>query len=222
MSSIVEKVKKLLLLAQNNPNEHEANAAAARAAALIAEYNLEHIQNISDDFTFSYDDTGEEDFPLWYYYVVLGVQEMYTVRCRIIQEVGNNRVQWYGTEASIDAAIATFNFTTTYIKMKAETARREHRGKKKWFQDYCYGAAQRFWEDTKQQFRQATTEESYALVRDNSARLESYLTDMELRYWQPRWGGHRSVGQGYDYGKQCNVSGGGRLTGAQRAIGSGK
>lgn len=39
--AIIEKVKKLLALAGNNSSEHEANAAYAKAQALIAEYSLE-------------------------------------------------------------------------------------------------------------------------------------------------------------------------------------
>lgn len=37
---IVARVRKLLALAGNNPNEHEAAAAADRAQAMLAEYNL--------------------------------------------------------------------------------------------------------------------------------------------------------------------------------------
>lgn len=40
-ASIVARVKKLLALAGNNSNEHEASAAAEKAQALMAEYNLE-------------------------------------------------------------------------------------------------------------------------------------------------------------------------------------
>ena len=38
---LVEKVKKLLALAGNNPNENEAQAAMLKAQKMIAEYNLE-------------------------------------------------------------------------------------------------------------------------------------------------------------------------------------
>lgn len=37
---LVEKVKKLLKLAGNNPSQEEANAAYAKAQELIAEHNL--------------------------------------------------------------------------------------------------------------------------------------------------------------------------------------
>lgn len=40
-ASIVARVKKLLALAGNNSNEHEASAAAEKAQALMVEYNLE-------------------------------------------------------------------------------------------------------------------------------------------------------------------------------------
>ena len=42
---VLEKVKKLLALAGNNPSEAEAQAAALRAQELIARYNL----SITDD-----------------------------------------------------------------------------------------------------------------------------------------------------------------------------
>ena len=41
MEKIIEKIEKLFALAQNNPNENEAVAAAARAQELMAKYNLE-------------------------------------------------------------------------------------------------------------------------------------------------------------------------------------
>jgi hypothetical protein len=39
--SIIDKVEKLLRLAGNNPNEHEASAASAKAMALLEAYNLD-------------------------------------------------------------------------------------------------------------------------------------------------------------------------------------
>lgn len=39
--SVIEKVQKLLALAGNNPNEHEAAAASAKAMALLEAYNLD-------------------------------------------------------------------------------------------------------------------------------------------------------------------------------------
>lgn len=41
MEAIVERVRKLLNLAAKNPNEHEAAAAAEKAQALLASYNLD-------------------------------------------------------------------------------------------------------------------------------------------------------------------------------------
>lgn len=39
--AVIEKVKKLLALANNNPNENEATAASAKAMELLAAYNLD-------------------------------------------------------------------------------------------------------------------------------------------------------------------------------------
>jgi hypothetical protein len=46
MASIEERIAKLLRLASNNPNEHEATAAAEKASALMREHGIEmaHIQ----------------------------------------------------------------------------------------------------------------------------------------------------------------------------------
>lgn len=43
-SKIVERIKKLLALAANNPNEHEAQQAAAKAQTLLEEHNLDVAQ----------------------------------------------------------------------------------------------------------------------------------------------------------------------------------
>jgi hypothetical protein len=50
----LERVRKLLALAGNNPNEHEAAAAAERAQAILAEHNLTigdlRTEDVDDDF----------------------------------------------------------------------------------------------------------------------------------------------------------------------------
>lgn len=48
IDKILDKVQKLLALAGNNPSEAEAQAAALKAQALIAEYNLD-MDALSDD-----------------------------------------------------------------------------------------------------------------------------------------------------------------------------
>ena len=45
MNKMLEKVKKLLALAGNNPSEEEAQAAALKAQELIAQYNLDMSQD---------------------------------------------------------------------------------------------------------------------------------------------------------------------------------
>lgn len=60
--AIVERIRKLLALAGNNPNEHEAAAAAARAQEMLAEYNVTmeevgHAQMHEHDPEFEFDDT---------------------------------------------------------------------------------------------------------------------------------------------------------------------
>lgn len=43
MTAPIEKIKKLLNLSENNPNEHEAAAALAQAQALMARYGIEKL-----------------------------------------------------------------------------------------------------------------------------------------------------------------------------------
>jgi hypothetical protein len=58
--SVIARVRKLLALAGNNSNENEANAAALKAQAILAEYNLE-MSSIDDSEPASVDATREKD-----------------------------------------------------------------------------------------------------------------------------------------------------------------
>ena len=42
--SIIERIRKLLALSENNPNEHEAVSAALKAQKLIAEYDVQELE----------------------------------------------------------------------------------------------------------------------------------------------------------------------------------
>ena len=57
---ILEKVKKLLALAGNNPSQAEAEAAAAKAQALLQEYNLtlKDVDGEEEALDFTYFETG--------------------------------------------------------------------------------------------------------------------------------------------------------------------
>lgn len=78
---LIDKINKIMALAANNPNEEEAASAAAKAQALLAEYNLTHAdldragkQAMSDIFV---NDTCESDNYPWRVGLAAAVSQLY-------------------------------------------------------------------------------------------------------------------------------------------------
>lgn len=109
MEEIVKKIEKLLALAGNNPNEHEALAAALKAQELIAKYNVsidclgakKEMQKIG-----TARHTNGKGYK-WRYRLAEIVARNF--RCKVFL-LNNVDVVFYGYESDSKAALATFSF----------------------------------------------------------------------------------------------------------------
>lgn len=77
---VIARVRKLLALAGNNPNEHEAASAAERAQAILAEYNLSlsEVQAAEgQENRFEFDATARTDSRPWRRQLAMMIAQLY-------------------------------------------------------------------------------------------------------------------------------------------------
>ena len=120
IEKVLDKVKKLLALAGNNPSEAEAQAAALRAQELIAKYNL----TIADDeekleMSESSFETGVDKS--WKYSLAAVVEKNFRVKSYWI---GKRKVVFYGYKQDTEVAREVFQYL---FKVCEKNARRECR-----------------------------------------------------------------------------------------------
>lgn len=119
---ILEKVKKLLALAGNNPSQEEAQAAAAKAQALLAEYNLtlEETGNEDETIDFTYFDTGVDRS--WKYDLASVVARNF--RCKCLWW-GRARVGFYGYKHDTEVASQVFEFLFWAIRRNLRKVKKQ-------------------------------------------------------------------------------------------------
>lgn len=111
VEQILDKVKKILALAGNNPSEAEAKAAALKAQQLLAKYNLT-MKDIGDD-----EDALEEELVFKHYHTGVDKAWKYDLsvvvarnfRCRVTW-FGKRELAFYGFETDANIACEVFEF----------------------------------------------------------------------------------------------------------------
>ena len=112
-SKVIETIKKCLALANNNPSEEEARAAALKAQQLLAKYKIELADVEEED--------GEEivEYEVWYRDCVKGVARAWKYDLASIVSVnfrckhffyGKKGVCFYGHKTDAEAAAEVFKF----------------------------------------------------------------------------------------------------------------
>lgn len=115
MEKILNKIKNLLDLANNNPNENEAIAAALKAQELMAKYNIEldqlddkkETREIVEEI---YHQSGKHEMRKWKIGLAAIIAQNF--RCKTYFMGGSNDVVFYGYKE--DAKIALQVFTYLY------------------------------------------------------------------------------------------------------------
>lgn len=106
MNKMIDKVRKLLALAGNNPSEEEAQAAALKAQKLIAQYNLDLSNETGEQISYKLVEaihSNNEGFRKHLAPIVAN-----NFRCKAIM-IGN-KVNFFGRDGDVDACVATFNY----------------------------------------------------------------------------------------------------------------
>lgn len=109
---IIEKVKKILALAGNNPNQNEAIAAALKAQQLMAKFNINEADlgdEITEDKIESMECVTSGKTQKWRLSLALVIAKNF--RCKVYLS-GSGNVTFYGYDN--DAAIAKEVFLTMY------------------------------------------------------------------------------------------------------------
>lgn len=127
-SPVIEKIKKLLSLA-NSSNEHEAALAAAHAQRLLAEHNL----GMADIDASHKPDTADriemeaaKNLPKWVRYLSSGVCSAFD--CQAIHHPANGKLTFIGVGADAQVAAYTFTFLLRTIKRLCSTYMKQHAG----------------------------------------------------------------------------------------------
>lgn len=109
MEEIIKKIEKLLALAEKNPNENEAMAAALKAQELIAKYNVQMEQignNKPSQKIVAEMHEGGKGYK-WRYALANIVARNFRCKTYVL---GRDHVMFYGYENDAKAALATFSF----------------------------------------------------------------------------------------------------------------
>lgn len=106
MNAMLEKVKKLMALAGNNPSEEEAKAALMKANALIAKYNLDLSKDTG--VTVEYALVGATHSNNEGYRTSLACVLADSFRCKAIM-IGN-KVHFFGRKQDAEACVEVFNY----------------------------------------------------------------------------------------------------------------
>ena len=113
---IIEKIKKLLALA-NSSNEHEAALAASHAQRLLAEHNLAmadidaaHKPDKADTMNIKLSKT----LPKWVRYLSAGVSSAFD--CQAVHHPETGRMSFIGIGADVQIAVYTFTYLDTTVR----------------------------------------------------------------------------------------------------------
>lgn len=108
IETIIEKINKLLALAEKNPEQNEAISAAAKAQELIAKYNIE-IEKLGksteEEITISKYSNGKGY--KWRYQLGSVVAKNFRCKCYAL---GRDDIVFYGYKRDTEAALAVFKF----------------------------------------------------------------------------------------------------------------
>lgn len=121
IENIIDKIEKLFALAEKNPEEQEAIAAAAKAQELIAKYNIE-VEKLGK--------SKEEEITTVYFNEGVGYKWRYALaaiiatnfRCKTYV-IGRESVVFYGFKRDVESARQVFKFL---FKMGNKLADKEY------------------------------------------------------------------------------------------------
>ncbi len=125
-SPIIEKIKKLLALA-NSSNEHEAALAAGHAQRLLSEHNLA-IADIEaahrPDKADRVETAVSKILPKWLRHLSAGVSSAFD--CQAIHHPATGKMTFIGVGADVQVAVYTFTYLDRTVRKLCSTYMKQH------------------------------------------------------------------------------------------------
>ena len=114
MEPIIDRIRKLLALAGNNPNENEAGAALAKAHELMALHGIKHIHDKVEESRVRQGQAKFREYDQkWHIFLASGIARLY--QCRTT--VGNvSGITFWGRSEHIEVAEMTFVHVASEIE----------------------------------------------------------------------------------------------------------
>ena len=123
-NQVIEKVKKLLALSGNNPNEQEAQSALLKAQKMLAEYNISmaEVETVSPEKIVTKQGTHPNNNG---YRISLGQVLAKNFRCEVFL-MGNN-IAFMGYPTDVEICTAVFDYTYKVIRSNGQRIERQYK-----------------------------------------------------------------------------------------------
>lgn len=138
LNKVKERIAKLLAMAENNGNEHEAAQAAARARKLMDQYQLDHMDvgQTASDFGYEYAGESYAFQPRWKGWLATAVAKFNDCQCRLVRVPSDGArrrycTRWEGYAEDVTLCLAMFEYFTAVIE-NATSKDQLHRGYKRY------------------------------------------------------------------------------------------
>lgn len=164
-NTILAKVQKLLALAGNNPNENEANAAYAKAQALIAEYNLDMSQSLGEKVEFAVMACTHSNNEGYRKHLACIIAENFRVKAF----VQNGTVNFFGLKLDVEVAVEVFNHAYRYSHNRGLYMERKARANGM----STKGVANSYWRGFMQGLKEVLDEQCKALMIITPSEVEN-------------------------------------------------
>ncbi len=123
LNKVKDRIAKLLAMADNNGNEHEAAQAAARARKLMDQYQLDRmdVEQAASDFGYEYAGESYAFMPRWKSWLATAVAKYNDCQCRLVAapttgKTARYRTRWEGYAEDVTLCLAMFDYFSTVIE----------------------------------------------------------------------------------------------------------
>jgi len=196
MDKVIDRVRKLLSLANNNANINEAAAAAAQAQKLIAQHQLDMATIAVEEGKDSLSDEpiGISDVPLyegkraitWKGSLAQIIAE--NNACRVFLSVGTGNICVVGKPANIEMTRFLYSYVAAEIERLSEISLRYQgfgrEGAKTWSNNFKLGAVSAVRDNLaamKREVQAQAASSAMVLIRNEDQAVKSFVDNMHLR-----------------------------------------
>lgn len=123
LNKVKARIAKLLAMAENNGNEHEAAQAADRARRLMDQYQLDRmdVEQTASDFGYEYAGESYAFQTRWKGWLASAVAKFNDCQCRLVRVPSDGarkryRTRWEGYAEDVTLCLAMFEYFTTVVE----------------------------------------------------------------------------------------------------------